>query len=211
MMRTVNFMFVSMLALMLIATLSGGVEAMMGTGTGTATPGMTGDYQTTTMTGQYQDGTMIGGSGAQFTMGPYGSMMGSFGTMIGAGTMMGSRFKIADMTGDGIPEIITMMNNVVVMMNGAGEVIAAKEVEGIKEVEGTNKYMDRLNRLMTHYTGQSWDMGAAMAVFDVADMDGDGWPEIVIMDLEKIMVFDNTMEMLYAFPLPWMNGASLKQ
>jgi hypothetical protein len=207
MMRTVNVMFVSILAVVLTVISSGGLYAMMGTGAGM--PGMTGNYQTTTMTGnnqgtpmmsEYQDETMMGGSGTQFNMGSYGTMMGSYGAMMGA--MMNGRFKLADMTGDGIPEIVTMMNNVVVMMNGAGEVIAEKEVEGVKELEGVNRYM---NRLMTRYTGEPWHMGGTMAVLDVADMNGDGVSEIVIMDLEKIMVFDNTIEMLYTTPLPWMS------
>ena len=164
-------------------------------------PGMVGDFQGglmteigqgTTMMDAYGGETMSGGSGAQFTMGSYGGMMGA---------MMNGRFRLADMTGDGIPEIVTMMNNVIVMMNGTGDVIAEREVEGIAEVADSLKYM---RRFMAHYDDESWHRGATMAVLDVADMDGDGMPEIVVMDLEKIMVFDNTIEMLYTTPLPWM-------
>lgn len=221
MVRNIRRIGVLTCVVVLTVFLSNGSHAMMSSSYGDgefsqgimgSTQGMTGSSQgvmNPTQGGMEPTQGMIGST--QGMAGSTQGMMGPSQWMMGGGTTMGGRFEIADMNMDGIPEIVTLVNNTLVMMNTQGQVISSKPIEGINQ--GINMYMAQnphVNEYMTQYMGQVWQNGMA-AVFDVADLDGDNVPEIVIMDVEKMMILDNTGEPMGGFPVPWSITGSLNQ
>jgi hypothetical protein len=139
------------LALMLLA-LTSAWAGMMGGGRG-------GNTTTTMMGGGGRGGTTttITGGGENTTTTIFHGGMGG-GGMMGGSSRMG-QFEIADLDNDKVPEIVTIVSGrTLVIMDNEGNVISSKPLPAIPEL--TNE------RLM-------------VSGLEIADMDGDGTPEIV--------------------------------
>jgi archaellum component FlaG (FlaF/FlaG flagellin family) len=102
----------------------------------------------------------------------------------------GGNFKISDLTGDDIPEIIILKNETLTILDNAGNPSFSKTVEGIDDRHEGWMFMPGHNH-------QNGEVG-----LDVADMDGDGIPEIVILDTQKLIVLDNEGNPKTNIPLP---------
>ena len=90
--------------------------------------------------------------------GPGGGGTGGGGMMGGSG--MTGQFKIADLDGDGVPEIVTISyGTYLIIMDNEGNVKSSKPLPLIP--------------------GQTYQRSGAVGGLDIADLDDDGKPEIV--------------------------------
>lgn len=155
--KLVNFSTVAALLLLVVLTpaWSAETQSMMGGGTTTITSG--GSNTTTTMMGGGRGGTTtIPGGGGNTTTTVRGGGIG--GGMMGGSSRMG-QFVIADLDNDNVPKIVTIVGGTeLVIMDNVGNVISSKPLPTIPGL--TNE------RIM-------------VGDLQVADMDGDGIPEIV--------------------------------
>jgi hypothetical protein len=146
------------------------------------------------MTGGYQEGNMMGNNwkmpwdndnstNSNFPNMPWNG----YGIFYHPGT-----FKIADLDLDETPEIILLQNETLIIMDNQGNILLTKEIEGIKDHHD----------VYYQHMGSSWGMNNSMNRLDVADLDGDQLPEIVIMDIEKLIVLNNMGEPKFIIPLP---------
>lgn len=111
-----------------------------------------------------------------------------------------SCFKIADLDVDGIPEIILLKDEALIVMDNKGNVLFSKIIEGINDDLIMNNPETEDNHLKPqHVRGM---FGSVR--LDVADLDmeADQFPEIVILDSEKLLVLDNTGKLKFTIPLP---------
>jgi len=100
--------------------------------------------------------------------------------------------KIADLYLDGEPEIVLLEDETLTVMDNQGEVLFTKTVEGVED----------------HHNGGWWMMPGygnrhnGMVTLEVTDFDGDGIPEIIILDAEKLIVLDNNGDPKTTITLP---------
>ncbi len=104
----------------------------------------------------------------------------------------GGNFKIADLTGDDVPEIIILKDQTLTILDNEGNLSHSKTVEGIDDHhEGW--------MFMPGHDHQNGEVG-----LDVADLDNDGIPEILILDTENLIVLDNEGNPKNTIPLSWV-------
>ena len=100
--------------------------------------------------------------------------------------------KIADLYLDSDPEIIILEDGMITVMHNEGEVLFTRTVEGIED----------------HHNGGSWMVPGygnrhnGGVTLEVTDFDGDGIPEIIILDTEKLIVLDNNGDHKTTITLP---------
>ncbi len=98
--------------------------------------------------------SQMGGGGGMMGGGGGGGMMGVSGRM--------GQLKIADLDGDNVPEIVTIIGGTyLVIMDNEGNVKSTKPLPLIP--------------------GQTTYQGGNVSNLDIADLDGDGIPEIVLV------------------------------
>lgn len=159
------FITLSLMLAILPCAWSAGTNNMMGGGGNNG-----GGNTTTTMMGGGRGGTTTipGGSSNTTTTviggGIGGGMMGGGigGGMMGGGGMMMNQFKVADLNGDGVPEIAYIAaGSYLVILDNTGKVISSKLLPAIPGL--TNKIYVRASGI------------------DIADLDEDKIPEIITM------------------------------
>ena len=156
--KLVNFTAVAALLLLVVLSPAWSAESQSMMGGGTTTIPSGGGYTTTTMMGggMGRTTTIPGGSGNTTTTMMGGGIGG--GGMMGGSSRMG-QFVIADLDNDNVPEIVTIVGGrELVIMDNVGTVISSKPLPTIPGL--TNERI-------------------TVSDLQVADMDGDGIPEIV--------------------------------
>ncbi len=100
-------------------------------------------------------------------------------------------FKIADLTGDDVPEIVLLEDETLTIMNNKGDVLFTEEVEDIEDYHGGWWSMPMFGN-HNHAVG-----------LEVSNLDDDDInPEIIIKDAEKLIVLDNEGKFKYTIALP---------
>ncbi len=121
-----------------------------------------------------------------------------------------SNFKVADLDADNVPEIVLLKDETLIVMDNEGAVIFTKEVEGIEDDHdgGHHDVFDVAGNEVTklqhgglfpvetsaHHNGS--------VSLEIADIDIDGFPEIIILDSEKFIVLDNSGTQKMTIPIP---------
>lgn len=121
-----------------------------------------------------------------------------------------SNFKVTDLDFDDVPEIIFLENETLIVMDNQGEVIFTKEVEGIEDNHDGDHHHDFDNPdedvIKSQHMGRFpiSDSGHFNGVIslDVADIDMDQIPEIIILDSEKLIILDNNGDQKLTIPIP---------
>lgn len=110
-------------------------------------------------------------------------------------------FDVADIDLDSIPEIVILVDDILIVMDNHGTVLFTKEVDGIG---GTSSSFgdSREKTLNPQHEGTMPFMKFGMVCLKVADIDIDLIPEIIILDIEKFIVLDNKGEPKSTIPLP---------
>lgn len=119
-------------------------------------------------------------------------------------------FKVGDLDADNVPEIIVLVDETLIVMDNQGEVIFTKEVDGIEDNhDGDHHHVfdvaeNEVTKLQhsgvfpvqgnSHHTGS--------VSLEIADIDMDGFQEIIILDSEKLIVLDNSGNPKLTIPIP---------
>ncbi len=121
-----------------------------------------------------------------------------------------SNFKVADLDADNVPEIVLLKDETLIVMDNEGTVIFTEGVEGIEDDHdgGHHHVFDVAGNEVTklqhgglfpvetsaHHNGS--------VSLEIADIDMDGFPEIIILDSEKFIVLDNSGTLKLTIPIP---------
>ena len=142
------------------------------------------------------------------------AQMGGPGHMGYSGYSNGN-FKVADLDLDGVNEIILLEGSILIVMDNKGNVLFTKTVNltGYYPSESRNNG-NRMARKFKSCPGYDdfdddddvdnddyyYHMGGSG--FDVANLDDDKNPEIIIMDYNSLLVLDNNGYKKYTIELP---------
>jgi len=102
----------------------------------------------------------------------------------------GGIFKVADLTGDDVSEIILLEDETLTVMNNEGDVLFTKTIDIIEDHHG-GWWSTPMFGNHNHEVG-----------LDVSNLDDDLDPEIIILDAEKLIVLDNEGNLKYTIALP---------
>lgn len=102
----------------------------------------------------------------------------------------GGIFKVADLTGDDVSEIVLLEDETLTVMNNKGDVLFTKTIDIIEDHHGGWWSMPMFDN-HNHEVG-----------LDVSNLDDDLDPEIIILDAEKLIVLDNEGNLKYTIALP---------
>ena len=99
-------------------------------------------------------------------------------------------FKVADLTGDDVSEIVLLEDETLTVINNEGDVLFTKTIDIIEDHHGGWWSMPMFGN-HNHKAG-----------LDVSNLDVDLDPEIIILDAEKLIVLDNEGNLKYTIALP---------
>ncbi len=121
-------------------------------------------------------------------------------------------FKVADLYLDGESEIVLLEGDELIVMDNQGEILFTKTVEGINGHPGDDDdhhhhmVNSEGNTIATkHNRWRDWqghDHHNGGVSLEVANLDDDQDPEIIIKDAEKLIVLDNEGNQKYTITLP---------
>jgi hypothetical protein len=115
-------------------------------------------------------------------------------------------FKIADLDLDDEPEIIILEDETLSVLDNKGNVLFTKTVEGIVDNHHHMMRNSKKDSFKTLHMGEELGFGFnhhnGGVNFEVANLDDDQNPEIIILDAEKLIVLDHNGDQEFTITLP---------